>query len=902
MWKPRSTLISSPRSRLPLAVRFALGCVLLGCHLPATTEEGSREITRWIAEEPSQLFRLADLTEPVEVFASNFDKPADLESWIVAPSGASVDDWIDDGALGSVAAKYPRLIHNGPLQTDRIDTIEIALSGLDTGRLRLFWSESKEAFHRSKNINMKVREGATKYIFEVSNHAQWRGPVEKLRLDVQSDSESYVRLHSVRGLSADLDVEELSRAADTVWRVELDNEIRSAVLATPTSPIERELTVPADGVLRFAYGVQPRPRSEVDFRVTLRDAQKEPVPLFLEQLTPESPIGWAEGSVDLAAYAGRQVRIALEVAVSGTSRIETVFWSDPIVLSARDESALPNVVLIVVDTLRADRLSSYGHGRPTSPQIDRWARDNATLFQHTVAASPWTLPAHISLFTGLSPLRHRYNHHHPLPIESLTLAERMRAAGYETLAITGGAYLHPEYGLDQGFDRFRYWPSGSGQYSELEYGTATALEWLGERRERPFFLFFHTYEVHAPFHPRQPFLDSFPGCEGGEAIGQRLRGRSVTVSPEDGFALRRKYVLEEDANVPQEDLKPESLNEVGCLYDSGVAYADSLIGRLLERLEGKKNLVVLTSDHGEALGERSLAAHNYLYDFNLMVPLLIALPDGLGAGQKVTQQVRSIDILPTILDAVSEPSAEEIDGRSLIPLIRGDNQNFPREAWAYASSSNFGIGLRVANRYKYIYNNSAWSALSGNEELYRLAEDPDEETNLAPGAAEVERARAATIEHYRESFRGLHFQVASESDRPFDMRIFGVFLRPWTIKTTDLDGAELEWSYRPRSVTISVPPGSHPSLDFEAVTGLETLTVELDPGSRQPGCRHRIELADLQEPLEIDLAASQCSGPDLKGSVNLRFEGPVAAPAPPRVTDPELANKLRALGYLGSEE
>jgi len=149
----------------------------------------------------------------------------------------------------------------------------------------------------------------------------------------------------------------------------------------------------------------------------------------------------------------------------------------------------PNIILISIDTLRADRLSLDGRQPPSSPRIDSWARRSAVTFRAAVAQAPWTLPSHCSMLTGLDPLHHGVNHpFEAAPDELVTLAERLSREGYYTAGITGGGWLHPRYGLADGYDRYRYWTGEQRGDEELAAHAEIAADWLEELRE-PFFLF-----------------------------------------------------------------------------------------------------------------------------------------------------------------------------------------------------------------------------------------------------------------------------------------------------------------------------------------------------------------------------------------------------------------------------
>jgi arylsulfatase A-like enzyme/predicted Zn-dependent protease len=349
-----------------------------------------------------------------------------------------------------------------------------------------------------------------------------------------------------------------------------------------------------------------------------------------------------------------------------------------------------NVVVITIDTLRADRLGAYGYQRARTPHIDGIAREGV-LFEQALAQVPVTLPSHASLFTGLLPPTHgvRDNTYFRLDPRARTLAETLKEKGYETAAFVSAFVLDSAFGLDQGFDLYddevASEPGSAGTIAERrgERVASSFVSWM-ERRpaDRPFFAWLHFFDPHLPYSPPGPFEAS---------------------------------------------------------YDGEIAYVDAQVGRVLEALEAKgvagDTLLVITSDHGESLGEHGEKSHGFfVYDATLRVPLILKSVRSLPEGARIASPVRSIDILPTVLEAVKISVPDETEGRSLLPLLAGEAvEPPPVYAECYVSELNFGWAPLVALRedyYKYID--------APRPELYRLDADPGETTNLVD--AEPERA------------------------------------------------------------------------------------------------------------------------------------------------------------------
>ena len=427
--------------------------------------------------------------------------------------------------------------------------------------------------------------------------------------------------------------------------------------------------------------------------------------------------------------------------------------------ACRRPAPRPNVVLISLDTLRADRLNIYGYrDRVVSPNIDGLAR-NGILFESHVTASPWTTPAHLSLLTSLSPHSHGVTESVAWLMRGLhgggeyqrmadseeTLTEVLARGGYATAAFTGGATLDPTIGFGQGFDRY------DTSMAKLSAERLTIVtDWITAHRDRPFFVFWHTFEPHAPYHDGT-FLEEVLPPGKAAALGRQLAELS---RPEGPF--------------PAEDVGEEMLRDAGAytravcsaLYDGGVLSSDRWVGHLLQALRSEglydRTLVVLTSDHGEQLGEepddtggtgrdgRFYSAHGHtLYEELLHVPLIVKLPGAPGPARRVSAVTRAIDVMPTILDVVGlSPAAPgRQQGLSLRPLWE-ERPSPPRHAFTEAlSTDRESKSLRDA-RYKYVV--SMWPRQLGRHgrswvapaerlartELYDLVDDPGERHNL----------------------------------------------------------------------------------------------------------------------------------------------------------------------------
>jgi arylsulfatase A-like enzyme/Tfp pilus assembly protein PilF len=348
-----------------------------------------------------------------------------------------------------------------------------------------------------------------------------------------------------------------------------------------------------------------------------------------------------------------------------------------------------NLLVITLDTTRADRLGAYGYATAQTPVLDRLAREGV-LFEQASTSAPITLPAHSTLFTGRFPPAHgvRDNGGFYLDPAQLTLAEMLREREVRTGAFVAAYVLDAKWGLDQGFDtyvdnfdlsKYRGISLGDIQRPANEV-VDEALQWLDGARGGRFFGWLHLYDPHTPYEPPEPYRT-------------RFRGRP---------------------------------------YDGEIAFTDSQIGRVVEYLERHalldRTVVVVAGDHGESLGDHGEEAHGFfIYESVVRVPLIVRAPYASMRGRRVADPVRTVDVLPTALDLLGIPAPPTVEGRSLAPLMTGDARELELEAYAEATYPLHHFGwsdLRAlrSGRFKLI--------AAPRPELYDLQNDPGETQNL----------------------------------------------------------------------------------------------------------------------------------------------------------------------------
>jgi arylsulfatase A-like enzyme len=458
-----------------------------------------------------------------------------------------------------------------------------------------------------------------------------------------------------------------------------------------------------------------------------------------------------------------------------------------LVEGARRVTASPNVILICIDTMRADAIESRGGEPPPCPNLARYA-EQCVRFSNAASSAAWTAPSVTTVLTGLLPSRHGVEgcmSAGPLLPAVASLAEYLKGVGYVTDAMTGGGWVSPDLGHLQGFDRF------SWNWSFLDDKGALARWGRTRDRSKPFFLFLHTYDAHDPYGRKRPPEGEDDPARVAEAqrLVERMKAYDVDrmneITDEDArdvlfawradpFAhrtLERAFrdgrfqgaVLRYDVvTFPKAPDRDAIAARLRARYDAGLRHTDELFAGVLRRLDEAEvpvnTVTVLVSDHGEAFGEhRNLGHGRWLYDELTRVAFLVRAP-GRFPARDVAASVGLVDVAPTILDVCGLPHPHGIDGRSLVPLLEGKETGAGRPVRAedhrFAFEGPHRIGMRTASvrtaRAKWIVN---WDPRTGivGEEVYDLAADPGEQSPLPADAvgrfgadfeAEVARARA----------------------------------------------------------------------------------------------------------------------------------------------------------------
>ena len=418
----------------------------------------------------------------------------------------------------------------------------------------------------------------------------------------------------------------------------------------------------------------------------------------------------------------------------------------------------PTIILISLDTLRADRLGCYGCPTGTSPNIDAFSRDGVQ-FMQAISQAASTATSHMSLFTGLLPPVHRVSSWLRFPdrakqlnLSSLgagipTLAQYLKENGYRTIGLHNGGLVSPFFGFDRGFDRYT---TKRIPWQQL-YKSPAPLQFIEKLLHRarvtqePLFLFLHTYICHDPYikAPRQIRERFLPDPEPGLPIEWDDSKASFDVRHASFWqAIDGK--------------KKAHRRHVRALYDAGVGYADWIFGEITALLKRdgsyEKSLIALVSDHGEEFWEHGDTLHKFLWIETLHVPLLIKFPGGEYGGRKIGTPVGQFDLMPTLLDYLRITPRLKPQARSLLPQLRG-NGKAPGQVISFDDGLQF---VRI-QRDGFVYSNGIQH--KPGQWLFDSTQDPGEQHNLAAANSRVARRMTALAARITGENHALHSRI-----------------------------------------------------------------------------------------------------------------------------------------------
>jgi arylsulfatase A-like enzyme len=671
--------------------------------------------------------------------------------------------------------------------------------------------------------------------------------------------------------------------APEVADLEIDHERRPVVLTAPGTWRWRG-RVPEAGA-RLHAGVQVLPAAwqaiqGLGVRLTATDGDLREI-LDVARVPRQDEPRWVDLDADLSRWAGREVTLEMTADLPGLPpdhRNDNLVAWGPVSLAAPPEEMpkRPNVLFILVDTLRRDHLTPYGYKRDTTPEIQRWLAAPGAVVEEAYSQAPWTLPSVVSFLTGRYPgeLLSTDMTSFGIPEEIEPLPELLARLDYQTGGFLGNPSLHAGAGFGRGFRTF-FAPPADIEWMKKHADTvnAHAVPWLRAHQDRPFFAYVHYIDPHDPyqnpdmdrFGGRSPFMPDYTGAVAGDWIHGIYTGRLKLADPA--------------RDVPY----------IRALYDSEVRYVDRYVGELLASLDPKvlaNTLVVLTADHGEELYDHGGWKHGQsLYDEQIHVPLLVRWDGHVKPGTRLRGTVRLLDLVPTLMAAAGGKADPAWDGVDLLPALTGTGALPRRPAFAQHLSSGPLRAAAVLDRKKLILYNrrepfqpaddlqahlyEVDDARFQGEELYDLARDPGERRNrIAEGGAAMLAPLSPIIrEHLGPFLPGLW--VLTNGVSP-GSRLSG---------TITFQRAPQRWvPYFLGDADRVEPSGNR--ITFEIATG------PVDKGFRVEGDPGRVEAVTLS----VD---GRAASPGL-----LKVWTPRKAVVKRRAADPETEKRLRSLGYI----
>ncbi len=687
------------------------------------------------------------------------------------------------------------------------------------------------------------------------------------------------------------------------------------VIVSGGGTISQRFVAPGPLVLEVGLGVLPLGRTPPEgARFTVQaTVGGRPRELLRREVTGASPpaaITWRPVRVEVPAEAGEEVEVRLSVARVGHAPA-TLVWVNPTV-SAPSPAPPPNIVLVVVDALRADHLGCYGSPRQASPWMDQLASEGAR-FEEATSNATWTLASMLSLLTSSNPLVPGYSRDLDRPYGQagapatpitmpVSLPGELRKRGYATYGAVGGGFVDASFGFDSGYDW--YWSPPLDRDTFLEEELSAIKRQLSARTPQPFFLLLHTYEVHNYLQGWGHDLDAFSRDYTG-----RLRDKKVLFSTVAGASSQR--------------LSPADLQYLRDLYDGELRHTDRLLGQFFGWLRaqpwGKDTIIVLTADHGESFGERQLLSHGTApYRELTHVPLLVHYPKLVKAGERRPEPVGLTDVTPTLLELSGGQPPAGLVGRSLAPLLRGGP--------AGADQPLLGEGSRRSLRLRL----GSWDYLTWlghpQESLFNLEADPEEKHDLArTQPAQLARMRHAFAEAVARAGRG--YRLVASGERPQDITVtlsceagFEFFLYPtcrWAGEMWGNSSRAMAMQGKPyrggkeKRLTVTIPAGGGEQVVlFDPAGEKHPVQIELRMGGKPVPAERLFLGAEGKHPGEGPLTLRRGEWSKAPGSLEPEGWGlriwslphqAAAAPVPGERADrkmpEEVRRQLKNLGY-----
>ncbi len=527
-------------------------------------------------------------------------------------------------------------------------------------------------------------------------------------------------------------------------------EYRNVLYAHSPSSLTYQVNVPKEARLHFGLGITER-NGPITFRV-VADSKE----LYAKTLA--DPDTWEDAEVDLASYAGQNIKLVFQTAAEKQGTV--ALWANPLLITKGPQNP-PNVLLYMIDTLRADHTSLYGYARGTTPTLKRLGAQGLVFDDCTVQAT-WTKPSVASLMTSLYSFTHGIIHDDDtIPIGSTTMAEQLRSAGYVTASVLANPLAGRISGLQRGFDYVSEWQVVERYLSQTEdRATDSAavnkvvFRWLDQHRDEPFFLYAHSTDPHAPYRPPAGFEEKFANPAESPEFNRDFKRLKEMALSHGGFGVGRALCTQ--AGVNPERFIQRAVDR----YDGKILHNDWSLEQLLRKLKElgilENTLIIVVSDHGEEFWEHGWTGHGQsLYQELAHGVLLMWNRNLIPTPRRIGAPVQLIDVMPTVLDLLGIKIPDSAEGQSLAPFGKG--QPFQRRspvmtsrfAHPYGQHNELdpenhidSVALLDAS-WKLIYRENAKLVGLNKVELYNRRSDRGDTKNVsAQNQKEVERMMA----------------------------------------------------------------------------------------------------------------------------------------------------------------
>ncbi len=664
-----------------------------------------------------------NVTNEKEQFKFDFDTASDLEQWdfnnneVVIKNGQLY--------LTSKQERFQFFLKKIDLPAENIEHIILRtnISGTDHVSIKYVNEQSKRG-----SVFLDVPSEGEFYEYKINaanSLRRWTGKIESLFFDIVNKSNLPTQM--VLDYIYFQTSQELYSQKIGVDLCKLEDHMRKAIYVHNPSKIEFEIYIPPERDWEMSFGAAKYDsKAPVNFNISIEGKGFEDI-IFNETLQENKK--WLDKKVGLSGYSGQRIKIIFST--HSKEKGSLAFWSNPIIYAVKRKR--PNILLYVIDALRPDHLGIYGYKRNTSPHIDALAQ-KSIYFINTFSQSDWTRPSIASIFTSTYPSTHKIIHTwNLLPNVFMTLAEYLRDEDFLNASFIANLNAGAQANLQQGFD-FLY---ATGNGDDRGFIKKELLPWIDNYKNSNFFIYVHTMEPHEPY-------DNSP---------------------------REFYIF------PSKEERSESQSKID-LYDAEIRFADDQFYQVIKKLEEhgllENTLIILTADHGEAFGEHdNYWEHggSHLYNEVIRVPLIIyhsSLNDYRGA---YSENVMSIDIMPTILDFLGEKTRDKyIQGLSLLPLIKNSERSLFEERECFSENirklrdtnepSNHYVSI-IRNNYKFIYD----YLKKEKKELYDIKIDPHEKTDLFLMKKEIAIQMEARIHQWLKIQADIHDYILLSSEQ-----------------------------------------------------------------------------------------------------------------------------------------